>query len=94
LVLHLNQADRGFWATNAPAFDRFCAWLRTQQAYGTNTVSRAQLMELNVQDLKLSYKAAKTAGNSNALYLAWAVLNQAWSQSTSWSNIITAPVHP
>jgi len=93
-VLNLDQSNRPFWRTNAPAFHQFCEWLRTPQKYGTNTVPRAVLIELNVSDLKLAYKASRTSGNSNALWSAWSVLNQAIIQSTSWSNIVTTPTHP
>jgi hypothetical protein len=93
-VLGVDQANRGFWMTNAPAFHTFCEWLRTPEAYGTNVVPRCVLMQLNTDDLKLAYQASKTAGNSNSLYSAWAVLNAAIAQTTSWSNIVTAPVHP
>lgn len=93
-VLHTDQANRDFWKTNAPGFHSFCEWLRTPQTYGTNTVPRAVAIQLNVDDLKLTYKAAKNGPNSNALYTAWTVLNAAIVQSTSWSNIITTPTHP
>lgn len=93
-VLRVDQGNRPFWRTNAPAFHQFCEWLRTPQSYGVSTVPRAVVLQLNVDDLKLAYKQSKTAGNSNALYTAWAVLNQAVLQSTSWSNIVTTPTHP
>lgn len=94
MILHIDQADRGFWRTNAPGFHQFCEWLRTPQLYGTNSVSRAVLMQVNVDDLKLAYKAGKTTGSSNALQSAWSVLTTAISQSTSWSNIVTSVTHP
>lgn len=93
-VLHLDHANRSFWKTNAPEFHQFAEWLRTPQMYGTNPVSRCVAIQLNVDDLKLAYKQAKTAGSSNALWNAWTVLNAAILQSTSWSNIITTPAHP
>jgi len=92
-VLRMDQANRGMWQTNAPAFHDFCEWLRTPTAYGAAlNVPRCVVMQLQVDDLKLSYQAAKTAGNSNALFLAVAVLGTAVNQSASWSNIVTAPV--
>ena len=93
-VLGFDNANRGFWKTNAPAFHNFCEWLRTPQAFGTNVVPRCVAMELNVDDLKLAYQSSKSTGNSNALYLAWSVLDSAIGQTLSWSNIITAPTHP
>jgi hypothetical protein len=91
-VLHMDNANRSMWMTNAPAFHNYCNWLRTPQAYGAQSVSRAVAMQLNVDDLKAAYKASRTTGSSNALWSAWSVLNQAILQSTSWSNIITTPV--
>jgi hypothetical protein len=96
MVLRLDQADRGFWRTNAPGFHNFCEWLRTPQDYqlGKMHVPRCVLIQLNVDDLKRVYKASRTDTTSNALWSAWLTLNTALNQSTSWSNIITAPIHP
>lgn len=94
MVLRVDQADRGWWRTNAPAFHQFCEWMRTPTLYrGQTPVPRCVAMQLNVDDLKLAYKAAKTTGNSNALFTALGTLNAAVIQTTSWSNIVTAPIH-
>ncbi len=93
-VLHEDQANRGFWETNAPAFHNFCEWLRTPTVYTGTNVPRCVAMQLNVDDLKLSYKASKTAGNSNALFSAFAVLSTAFSEASSWQGIVTNSVHP
>lgn len=93
-VLNVDNLNRSFWITNAPALHNFCEWLRTPQTYGTNTVARCVVMQLNVDDLKLAYKASKNTGSSNALWSAWSVLNAAVDQTVSWSNIITSPIHP
>lgn len=93
-VLHMDQSNRSFWQTNAPGFHRFCEALRTPVLYKTNQVPRCVAAQLNVDDLKAVYKAEKSAGNSNALYLSWSVLSSLISQSTSWSNIITNPIYP
>ena len=93
MILTIDQADRGLWKSNAPAFHTFCEWLRTPQSYAGTNYPRCVVMQLNVDDLKLAYKASKTAGSSNALVSAFTVLSTAISQSTSWSNIITAPTH-
>ena len=93
LVLHVDNAGRSFWQTNAPAFHTFCEWLRTPQAYGAQQVSRSVALQLNVDDLKTSYINSKTTGTSNALWSAWSVLNTAVSQASSWYNIATTPIH-
>jgi hypothetical protein len=94
MVLHLDDANRPFWRTNAPQFHLFCEWLRTPQPYSVGLVPRAVAIQLNVDDLKQAYKWSRTAGNSNALFSAWSVLNAAIIQTSAWSNIITTPVHP
>lgn len=94
LVLHEDQANRSFWATNAPAFHSFCEWLRTPQKYNGSNVARCVAIQFNVDDLKLAYKAGKTTGNSNALYTAFTVLSAAVGQASSWQNIVTSPIHP
>ena len=91
LVLKIDNADRGFWRTNAPAFHTFCEWLRTPQTYAAGQVPRAVAIQLNVDDLKGSYIASRTTGTSNALWSAWSVLNTAVGQASSWYNIATAP---
>jgi hypothetical protein len=94
MVLGIDQVDRGFWRTNAPAFHQFCEWLRSPVVYGDGPIPRGVVIQLNVDDLKLAYQNSKTSGNSNALWSAWSTLSAALSQTTSWSNIITAPIHP
>jgi hypothetical protein len=94
LVLHEDNANRPFWKTNAPGFHAFCEWLRTPTPYGGSNVARCVAIELNVDDLKVAYKASKTAGNSNALYTAFGTLDAAISQAASWENIATNSIHP
>lgn len=100
MVLHVDNADRGFWRTNAPAFHNFCSWLRTPMPYTApdfltfTNMPRASLMQLNVQDLKLAYKASRTSGNSNALWTAWTVLDTSLNQASSWQLIVSTPVNP
>jgi hypothetical protein len=94
MVLRIDNADRGMWKSNAPAFHNFCEWMRTPTPYGSNTLPRSVVLQLNVDDLKLAYRASRSTGSSNALYSAWSVLQTVFSQSASWSNIISNPVHP
>lgn len=92
-VLHVDNADRGFWRTNAPAFHTFCEGLRTMVPYGTGTIQRVLAAELNVQQLKVRYKTNRDSGNSNALFQASSALSTLVVQANSWSNIVTLPVH-
>jgi hypothetical protein len=93
LILRLDNSDRGFWKTNAPAFHNFSEWLRTPISYTGTNLPRCVVMQLNVDDLKLNYQAARTSANSNALWIGFSVLDSALSQSLSWSNIVTQPTH-
>lgn len=93
-IIYMDHSNRTFWRTNAPAFHAFAEWLRTPQSYGTSEVPRAVAIQLNLDDLKQTYKFARTSANSNALWAALQVLNAAVAQSWSWSNIITSPIHP
>jgi len=92
-VLRLDNTDRSFWMSNAPAFHRFCEWGRTPMAHISGIRPRFVVMQLNVDDLKTAYKNEKSAGNSNKLFLSLSVLKDALNQANSWSNVITAPIH-
>lgn len=92
-VLSIDNSDRGFWKTNAPAFHQFAEWLRTPTPYQNSTVARCVAMQLNVDDLKLAYKAAKNAPNSNALNTAVMVLSTAVNQAAAWKTIAVTPTH-
>ncbi len=94
-VLNEDNANRPFWQTNAPAFHKFVEWLRTPTPYvnGTN-YPRCVVLQLNVDDLKLRYQAAKSASNSNLLVSVVSALEAALSQAASWENIATNSIHP
>ena len=95
LVLNLDNEDRGFWRTNAPAFHSFCEWLRAPVIYSNSPLQRVIAIQANVQDLKMAYKASRDAGHSNALFNTWIVLDAAIGQASSWSTIVTnKAVHP
>ena len=99
MILNVELASPAFWKTNAAPFYQFCEWLKTPVTYcaaasGTCIpCPRCVVMQLNVDDLKVAYKASKTTGTSNALWSAWSVLNTAIAQSSSWSNIVTTATH-
>lgn len=94
LVLNEDQANRGFWLTNAPALHNFCEWLRTPTPYaGVTNVPRCVAIQLNLDDIKQAYKTASTASNSNLLFEAFTTLSTAVSQATSWEYIIQHPTH-
>lgn len=89
-VLGVDNADRGFWRTNAPAFHNFCEYLRTPIPVSpTHNSPRVLAIEANVQQLKVQYKANRSAGNSNLLFQVSSELAVLVSQAGSWSNIVT-----
>jgi hypothetical protein len=87
LILNVDNSNRSYWATNAPAFHEFCQWLRQRQTIErTNTLPRCVAMVLSLDDVKLDYKAARSS--SNALTEALATFSSVLNQATSWSNVI------
>jgi hypothetical protein len=88
LVLHVDHTDRGFWATNAPAFHSFCDWLRQPITIeATNTLPRASALLLSLDDVKLDYKAARCS--SNAVIEALATFQGILNQAIAWSTVVT-----
>ncbi|MGO8839463.1 MAG: hypothetical protein ACLP7I_12025 [Limisphaerales bacterium] len=89
LLLDVDNSNRPYWQTNAPAFHTFCQWLRQPQTIeGTNTQPRAIALLLSLDDVKLDYKAAQTS--SNALTEALATFQGVLSQASAWSTLITS----
>ena len=90
LILHVDNSNRPYFATNAPAFDELCQWLRQPQTIeGTNTQPRAAALILSVDDVKLDYKAGRTS--SNALWVACTTLQGLVNRAQAWSNVILPP---
>lgn len=94
LVLETDNANRPLWKKQIPAFHDFCEWLRQPQiaqlADGTPTnVQRAIAMQLNLDKVKLDYKASKVC--SNAVLEAVAALQSIETQANAWLLVITNP---
>lgn len=88
LVLNVDQANRGFWRTNAPGFHQFCEWLRAPQVVNiTNTAPRGVALVLSLQQVKADYKAARAS--SNLLAVAMGTLSSAVNQAQAWLTIVT-----
>jgi hypothetical protein len=87
LILHVDDSNRTFFETNAPAFHEFCQWLRVPQTIeGTNTQPRAVALLLSLDDVKMDYQAGRTS--SNALWVACTTFQGLVSQAQAWSNVI------
>jgi hypothetical protein len=90
LTLQLDNLDRGFWRTNAPAFHDYCELLRIPTPYQvTNTLPRYRVMLLTLNDVKMDYRAFRTAARSNDLVLALATLQNLQDQAHAWLTIVT-----
>lgn len=91
-VVILDNSNRQFWQTNAPAFHQFVEWLRTPITIeSTNTMRRGLAMVKLVDDAKLIYKS--NSSQSNLLIQAVSDLQIATSQAQSWQVIIQSPTH-
>jgi hypothetical protein len=87
LILHVDNGNRSFFATNAPPFHEFCDWLRVPQTIeGTNTQPRVVALILSLDDVKLDYQRGLTT--SNALWVACTTFEGLVSQAQAWSNVI------
>lgn len=92
-VLKVDHTDRGFWRTNAPAFHKFCEWLRQTQVIGNKQLPRASAMILTLDNIKVDYKAGRAS--SNALVTAVTTLQGTLTAANSWLSITTTNlIHP
>ena len=88
-VLNFDNSNRGFWATNSPAYHSFCEWLRQPQTVeATNTLPRAAAMLISLDDIKLAYKISTVS--SNALIEAITTVSAAAGQAQAWITISTS----
>lgn len=92
LVVSVDNADRGFWRTNAAAFHNFAEWLRAPVPLNGNPGEPRGLgMILLVDSAKLTYQADKS--QSNILVSAISTLSLAAAQAQGWSVIISSTNH-
>lgn len=91
-VLNVDNADRGFWRTNALAFHGFCEWLRAPMVVDqTNQLPRGLAMVKQLDNVKLAYKSSKA--DSNAVNTVFLTLQSAFNQASAWATITTNTVH-
>lgn len=88
LVVSVDNSDRGFWRTNAPAFHNFAEWLRASvPVEGNPNEPRGLGMILLVDSAKMTYEANKS--QSNILISAIDDLTNAVTQAQGWAAIVT-----
>jgi hypothetical protein len=89
-VKEVDNANREFYKTNAPAFHQFVEYLRTPiRMDGTNIIRRDVDMILAVNSAKQTY--IQNIGQSNLLKAAVNVLQASVIQAQSWQSIIQTP---
>jgi hypothetical protein len=92
LVVSVDNADRGFWKTNAPAFHNFAEWLRAPVPTPSNpNEPRGLGMILLVDADKIAYQQNKSL--SNSLLSAISDLQFAANQAASWQVIVSSTNH-
>lgn len=91
-IVHVDNANRDFYRSNAPAFHRLAESLRQPVLLpGQPTlVPWGEALVVNAWQTKQAYKQARTAGNSNALYLAWVTLNSAYTNGMQELAIVSS----
>lgn len=93
LVTDVDEANRTFWATNAPDFHQFVEWLRAKVTVNeTNIMRRGPAILTSLNTVKLEYKQHKAS--SNAVYTALATAQSVLNQAQLWLatvNTNTAP---
>jgi hypothetical protein len=91
-AVELDNSNRDFWMTNAPAFHSFCEWIRTPITIeSTNTLPRGLAMIKMVDDAKVIYRS--NSSHSNILIQVVADLQAALNQAQSWVVIVQSPTH-
>ncbi len=92
LVVQEDQANRGFWMTNAPAFHSFAEWLRAPMPVDGTNLPRGLAIIKQLDDVKLSYKAG--AATSNQVETVITTLQTALTQASAWLTIASnSPSH-
>lgn len=87
LVTDVDEANRTFWATNAPAFHQFVEWLRTKVTFNeTNIMRRGPAILMSLESVKIQYKQHKAS--SNAVYTALATAQSALTEAQTWLSTI------
>lgn len=91
-IVHVDNANRDFYRSNAPAFHRLAESLRQPVLLpGQATlVPWGEAIIINAWQTKQAYKQARDAGNSNALYLAWVTLNSAYTNGMQELAIVSS----
>jgi hypothetical protein len=92
LVVDVDNSDRGYWLTNAPAFHNFAEWLRFPVSIpGYTNEPRGLGMILLVDQAKTAYETNNAM--TNVLNTALADLQLALNQASAWATITQPPTN-
>ncbi len=82
-AVHIDDANRSFFRTNAPAFHQFCEWLRVPVVMVplTNSLPRGLAIVASADAVKETYKATNTTNAYAALINSLAIVESATSQA-------------
>lgn len=92
LIVTLDDANRGFWMTNAPALHTFAESLRKPVQIDGVTLPAGLAAVRSVDDVRVAYVAGKAT--SNDLAMAVSVLQSLLSQASAWSTIVSNTPNP
>jgi len=91
LAVETDNSNRPFFATNAPTYHQFCAWLRQPQpvivAGVQQDLPRGIALVENLSNVKIAYKNSQSS--SNALSIAISTLQSAVTEASTWLNVVT-----
>lgn len=91
-IVSIDDANRPFWITNAPAFHTFAETLRKPVQIDGLTLPAGLAAVRSLDDVKVAYIAGKAT--SNDVVAAISVAQSMLSQASAWSVIATnAPTH-
>lgn len=82
LILGIDNSNRPYFRTNAPAFHVFSEYLRAPVTIGTNTGPRSIQMILSLNSVKNQYK--KSRGKEGDLLTAILTLQASVDQASAW----------
>ena len=85
-VVHIDNANRKFFETNAPGFHQFCEWLRAPVIIPplTNDTPRGIALVKSADAVKNAYKKSNAPGDYADLVSALAAIEAATAQAQGW----------
>jgi hypothetical protein len=85
-LVHIDNANRPFFRTNAPGFHAFAEWLRHPVTIPplTNAAPRGVALVQSANTIKTAYKSQPSTQNHAALIRSLAAVEAATSQAQSW----------